>query len=185
MLFLSMIFVAIASQSQTPQVPSGKPGRVELPTPKIQPLTLPPAKVSFEAVITTEQPSPRSPLRFDAVRYNDGNGFSSSENAFIAPTAGLYFFSVNLSWNGYGCEYIPGSVSLTALKNGRESLQGNSQIAPGSSVGGFSSILAFSTKLNAGDRITILVVNILCTAGGGTTALLYKGIFSGYRVYAD
>lgn len=184
LLFIIMV-AGLAGQSQTPQVPSGKPGKVALPVPKIQPIIPPPAKVAFEAVITTEQASPRSPLRFDAVRYNDGNGFSSSENAFIAPTAGLYFFSLNLSWNGYGCEYIPGSASVTAMKNGRESLQGSVQIAPGINVGGCSSILAFSTKLNAGDKITISVVNILCTAGGGSTALLIKGIFSGYRVFAD
>lgn len=185
MLLLSMMFVAMVSQSQTPQVPSGKPGKVELPTPRIKPIPPPPAKVAFEAVITAEQPSPRSPLRFDAVRYNDGNGFSSSENAFIAPSAGLYFFSVNLSWNGYGCGYVGGSVSVTALKNGRESLQGLSQLAPHSSTGGFSTVLAFSTKLNTGDKVNVVVVNILCTSGGGSTALLHKGIFSGYRVYAD
>lgn len=145
----------------------------------------PPAKVSFAAVITTAQPSPRSPLRFDAVRYNDGNGFSSTENAFIAPTAGLYFFSVNLSWNGYGCGYVGGTVSVMAMKNARESLQTINELAPHSSVGGFSTVLTFSSKLNAGDKITISVINILCTAGGGTTALLHNGIFSGYRVYAD
>ena len=179
---LFILFVVIAGQSQTPRVPTGKPGQVQLPTPKLRPL---PDKVAFEAVISTEQPNPRSPLRFDAVRYNDGNSFSSSQNAFIAPSAGLYFFSVNLSWNGYGCGYVGGSVSVSAIKNTRESLQTINELAPHSSVGGFSTVLTFSSKLSAGDKITIAVVNILCTAGGGSTAVLYNGNFSGYRVYAD
>lgn len=145
-----------------------------------------PAKVAFEAVINREQLIPLSnPLRFDAVRYNDGLGFSASQNAFIAPTAGLYFFSVNLNWNGYGCGYVGGSVSVSAMKNTREPLQTINELAPHSSSGGFSTVLTFSTKLSAGDRITVSVVNILCTAGGGTTAILYSGIFSGYRVYTD
>ncbi len=160
-LLFFIIVAGIPGQSQTPQVPSGKPGKVALPVPKIQPITPPPAKVAFEAVVT-DLATPRSPLRFDAVIYNDGNGFSSSENAFIAPTAGLYFFSVNLNWNGYGCEYIPGSASVTAMKNGRESLRSSVQTVPGINVGACSNILAFSTKLNAGDKITIAVVNILC-----------------------
>jgi hypothetical protein len=142
-------------------------------------------KVAFEAIIATPQSSPRSPLRFDGVRYNDGNAFSASENAFIVPTAGLYFLSVNLTWNGYGCEYADGGASVSLLKNGRETVQSINQAAPNNNVGAFSSILSFSTKLSAGDKLTILVINTLCTTGGGSVPILKRAVFSGYRVYAD
>jgi C1q domain len=185
-----LVFILLAgttSKSQTPKLPLDKSGKVEFPVPKIQHPLAAPAKVAFEAVITAEQPSPRSPIRFDVVKYNVGNSFFASENAFIVPDAGLYFFSLNLNWNGYGCEYIPGGVWVSIIKNGRGSLQDLTQQAPGSSAGGgsFNTILAFTSKLNAGDKITISVVNLLCTAGGGTLPILRHGVFSGYRIYSD
>lgn len=185
--FVALFLIVIQVNAQTPQLPSGKPGKVELPILKIQHPLVPPAKVAFEAVITAEQPSPRSPIRFDVVKYNVGNSFFASENAFIVPDAGLYFFSLNFNWNGYGCEYIPGGVSVSIIKNGRESLQDLTQQAPGSSAGGgsFNTILAFTSKLNAEDRITIAVVNLLCTAGGRTLPILRHRVFSGYRIYSD
>jgi C1q domain len=186
-LLLLVLLAGTISKSQIPKPPSDKSGKAEFPIPKIQHPLASPAKVAFEAVITAEQPSPRSPIHFDIVKYNVGNSFFASENAFFVPDAGLYFFSLNLNWNAYGCDYIPGGVDVTIMKNGREILQSLTQQAPGNLAGGgsFNSILAFTTKLNAGDRITIAVVNLLCTAGGGTLPILRHGIFSGYRIYSD
>jgi hypothetical protein len=142
-------------------------------------------KIAFEAVIDHQQVAPRSPLKFDAVKYNDGNGFSSSDNSFTAPTSGVYSLSLNLNLSGYGCIGGGGSVSVYTIKNGRDPMPGTQTPATSSNLGGFSSGLSFSTRLNAGDKITAHVIPILCSNGTGQQAILYRAYFSGFRVYGD
>lgn len=183
---LLFAFIIQMANAQIKQLPNSKPGEKQLPVFKATQLPAKVTKVAFEADITREISSPRSPLHFDAVKYNDGNGFSSTDNIFIAPTAGLYFFSVNFLWNGFGCSYNAGaSASVSLIKNGREGLQSVNDQATSSTVGGFSSVLNFSTKLNAGDKVNVLVVNTLCDAGGGSLPILRKGTFSGCLIAAD
>ncbi|MEO5944418.1 MAG: hypothetical protein ABIP30_10295 [Ferruginibacter sp.] len=183
-----LVVIAVTVQSQTlhPLPPKGQPGKNELPTPRIKPLPVKVNKVAFEADITRERASPGSHPAFDAIKYNDGNGFSLTDNVFTVPTSGLYFFAVNLYWNGYGCAVINSAIaSVSLLKNGREGLISVSDQATSSRLGGFTSMLNFSTKLNAGDKISVFTVNNLCDGGGGTSAILLKGVFSGVLITAD
>ena len=183
-MFLTM---AVKGFSQpTPLHPLTQPGKVDLQNPKINNIITPlVTKVAFEADITREISSPSSTLHFDAVKYNDGNGFSAAQNVFIVPTSGLYFFSVNLIWNGFGCTGGGGSSSVSAIKNGREGLFSAYDQATSSGIGGFSSVLNFTTKLVAGDKVSINVVNTICDIGGGSLPILRKGLFSGYLIAAD
>jgi hypothetical protein len=154
----------------------------------LHPIT-PPAKISFEAVTTSPHSrSSTAQLSFDAVNSNDGNAFNLSTGEFVAPTNGLYFLSVNLLWNGFGCNYgAGGSMSLSVLKNRRTELQNYSCAARNNPSESFTTSLSFSVKLVAGDRITLMTIPGLCDAsgGGGTLPELRKAIFSGFRVYSD
>jgi len=171
-------------------IPRLNPGNIRDPNqmPNLQPINLP-AKISFEAVTTS--PHSRSSggqVNFDAVNSNDGNAFSLASGEFVAPTNGLYFLSVNLLWNGFGCSYgLGGSMSVSVLKNRRETLQNYSSAARNNATENFTTALSFSVKLVAGDRITVMAIPSLCDAsgGGGTIPELRKAIFSGFRVYTD
>ena len=143
-------------------------------------------RIAFRADVAAVQTSPSSPLHFDAIKYNEGSSYSTSGNAFVAPTNGLYFFSLSLLWNGYGCGAVGGSIKVAAVRNSGDTLQYLGKLSPYRDRGNFSTAFSFSTKLSAGDRVRIGVVNTLCDLhSGGSLPVLYSGSFSGYRVYAD
>jgi len=145
-----------------------------------------PAKCAFEALITRSLSGATSRLQFQAVSYNDGNAFSPASNEFVVPNNGLYFFSFNLLWNDFGCNWgAPASATVMIMKNDREAVQSYTGIAPGSASGGnFNTALSFSKKFMAGDRLSIHVIATLCD-GGGTAANIRGGVFSGYRIYSE
>lgn len=162
----------------------------------IHPVLNIPANVSFEAVTTSpHSKTAAGQLRFDAVNFNDGNAFNLSSNDFTAPTNGVYFFVINLNWNGFGCTNgyggasgTGGSVSIEVLKNRRDAIQNYSSAARINSSEWFSTDFSFIVKLQAGDKISINTLQELCdapNAGGGIIPQLLKASFSGYRIYND
>ncbi len=183
---ISLFIVASLSFAATAQDKNKKPAGVQTAITPASPRIIVSDKVAFEAVISRPQSSPHTPMRFDEVKYNYGDDFSLPQNTFTVPTSGLYFLSLNTSWNGFGCTYgVGGGVSLTILKNERESVRGTTVPATHHTVSGFDASLAFSTRLSAGDRLTIMVTPFLCTAGSGSLPILQQANFSGYRVFAD
>ena len=74
-------------KAQILQKPAVLPDKGNLPTPRINPVLTKLTKVAFEADITRERSSPGSHPTFDAIKYNDGNGFSLATNTFTAPTS--------------------------------------------------------------------------------------------------
>ncbi|MEO5944419.1 MAG: hypothetical protein ABIP30_10300 [Ferruginibacter sp.] len=143
--------------------------------------------IAFEAVINNQQNNPISPFRFDVVKYNQGNAFSERTNMFVAPANGVYFFTVNFLWDGFGCGYNGGTLNVAAVKNAGETLYSIKRFASYHEWGTFTTAFSFSTKLNAGDRVSLTSAYTFCTGSAVYTshALLHKGSFSGYRVYAD
>lgn len=137
--------------------------------------------VAFEATITGRKDGVTSPLQFDNISYNDGNGFSLHPSEFRAPSDGLYFFSLHLNWNGFGSSSLGAAYSaVDVVKNGGTSLWRGLSIAghpqPTSTVINFS----FSTKLKRGDIIKVTFLNIL--ADYGAIPVLYGAKFCGYRI---
>jgi hypothetical protein len=188
LLLLSFFFSVLVGQSQVIQRPTGQPGKVELKTPKVQPLPVPPAKVAFEAVINRSLSGATSRVQFQSVSYNDGSGFSLTNNEFVVPGNGLYFLSVNLNWNGFGCTWGAGAgATVMIMKNDRELVQSFSSLAPSGGEGGsFNTALSFSKKFSAGDRLSVHIVATQCdNGGGGTSAVIRSGSFSGYRVFSE
>jgi hypothetical protein len=185
----SFFFCVLIGQSQVIQRPSGQPGKVELKTPKILPLPAPPAKVAFEAIINRRLSGATSGVQFQSVSYNDGNGFSLASNEFVVPDNGLYFLSVNLNWNGFGCTWGAGAeATVMIMKNDREVVQSFSSMAPSGGEGGtFNTALSFSKKFLAGDRLSVHIVATQCDngGGGGTAAVIRTGSFSGYRIFSE
>ncbi|MFT3933142.1 MAG: hypothetical protein QM726_05940 [Chitinophagaceae bacterium] len=146
----------------------------------------PPPKCAFEAVITRSLSGVTSKVQFQSLNYNDGNAFSLGSNEFVVPNNGLYFLSFNLLWNDFGCNWgAPASATVMIMKNDRETVQSFSGMAPGSAAGGnFNTAFSFSKKFTAGDRLSIHVISILCD-GGGVSANIRGGEFSGYRIYSE
>lgn len=73
-----------------------------------------PKSVAFHAVASsTNHLQSGQTLVFANVRHNIGNGYHASGGIFIAPTAGVYIFSVSVSKYG-----VSGDVHLSLMKNG-------------------------------------------------------------------
>lgn len=143
--------------------------------------------IAFEADITNQQSNPLSPFKFDAVKYNQGSAFSPRANMFVAPVNGVYFFCAIFLWEGFGCGYQGGTLNVAALKNQRDTLYCIRRMAGYHEWGNFTTNLTFSTKLNAGDRVSLSSAYNFCTGSpiNSTRALLFSGSFSGYKVYSE
>ncbi len=157
-----------------------KPGELKGPTG-------PPAKVTFSAVIAEARSAVPAYedkgmlARFTQLQWNEGNGFDAAKGVFTAPTTGVYCFIGNFNIGKYGCIANPISYSVTVVKNNNQFL--DTYIMPvetGSAEAYTTGNITFMLQLNAGDKIALKPQAIACT--GGSNPILYKVVFSGYKV---
>ena len=137
----------------------------------------PGSNVAFKANTNAAQAIPvaaNTTLNFAAVEFDDSNNYNPATGIFTAPSAGLYHFDVNLTFDGgatgsqsYGYLLVNGSP-----KAGNQCLISAGLLFP----------LSFSTnvKLAAGDEVKVSVYSF------GANNIVYAGSpitnFSGYKI---
>jgi hypothetical protein len=117
---------------------------------------------------------------FDSVFFNYGNAYHNNNGYFIAPSAGIYDFHVQLVWF---VSEKPHTVGFKIIKNSgsKEDVESWTEISPTLMGGAFTTASALM-NLATGDTVR---VNAGTGSNGNTTIANYMGDthFFGYKVY--
>jgi len=144
-----------------------------------------PSQVSFFGYLSTNTSinasTPTTVTGFDEL-HDDGNNFNISTGQFIAPSSGVYNFNSKMQFSSPPSGNTP--LSLRIKKNGAVFVGCQSDIIL-QAVTGYSFSIAHTVtiKLNAGDIISIEIIQAsagaLSLTGGASSA----STFSGFKVY--
>jgi hypothetical protein len=102
-----------------------------------------------------------------SVEFNEGNAFNSSTGEFIAPTTGIYTFSVAYYADGTG-----GSRKLSIYYNSALYEDMAIDIASGTQI----TVRSITMKLSSNDVVKLII-------NTGTATQTGTGTFSGFKVY--
>jgi hypothetical protein len=114
---------------------------------------------------------------FNSTDSNDQGVFSTANNRFVAPTAGLYAFTVNLGYKRNGSN-APTAFEVQFYRNGAPAGRGRAA-ATGSLVDGVSAVgLRTVLKLDADGTVEVFVR----LSGGDGYAAASDALFSGLQI---
>lgn len=115
-------------------------------------------------------------VQFNTTTLNTGNNFNTSTYRYTAPVAGLYFFSVVITYDGSGTNPNQGYISLSVNGNRtRDLFEANAAWTTNTDIG--ASCIEY---LSAGDTAAVLS-SASANVQGGNNAGFYSR-FSGYLI---
>jgi hypothetical protein len=116
------------------------------------------------------------------VNFNDGGAYNNATGTFTVPVAGVYQF--NYSENFSAVASTSGHAALKLQVNGIDAPTSAARVQPGGATSlNWGIENSVTLKLNAGDLVTVLVLNASIGVNLVTTGFNQNGGFSGFRVY--